>query len=469
MTQLAQEPLHHPAAGRSVGIIFPVGMLGGGFPSETITRGIALGATGIALDGGSTDSGPYYLGTGAAKTTAAAVRRDLRELLTAGRLADIPLVVTSCGTGGTDAGVDWVAAMVEDIAREAHLSFSMATIYSEQSPEMICEAITAGKITPLAAAGPLEPAVALSCAHIVGLMGHEPIGQALAAGADVVLTGRATDTASVAALALMRDLPAGPTWHAAKTVECGGQCTTSPARGGVYTVIDENGFTIEPLEPQSACTPTSVAAHMLYENADPFRMREPTGTLDTSDATYTAVDDRVVRVEGSKFEPATQHTIKLEGSAIAGYETVALVGIRDPHILANIDTWMATFDSYLDGRVQALLNLEPDHYDTELRCYGHNAILGPLDPDTTPPREVGVLFKVRAPDQATATAIAKIANPALLHLPLPAMTHMPTFAFATSPAELERGAVYEFVLNHTIDVNPSTDLIRTEHREVNHA
>jgi len=36
-------------------------MLGGGFPAETITRGIALGADIIAIDGGSTDSGPHYL------------------------------------------------------------------------------------------------------------------------------------------------------------------------------------------------------------------------------------------------------------------------------------------------------------------------------------------------------------------------------------------------------------------------
>jgi len=44
-----------------VRVLVPVGMLGGGFPAETITRGIALGADIIAIDGGSTDSGPHYL------------------------------------------------------------------------------------------------------------------------------------------------------------------------------------------------------------------------------------------------------------------------------------------------------------------------------------------------------------------------------------------------------------------------
>jgi hypothetical protein len=83
-----------------------------------------------------------------------------------------------------------------------------------------------------------------------------------------------------------------------------------------------------------------------------------------------------------------------------------------------------------------------------------------------PPREVGLLFKVRAADQSIATAIAKTANPYLLHLPLPEMSHLPSFAFATSPAEIERGPVYEFVLNHVLELDDVTDVFRTEITEV---
>ncbi|MET8278862.1 hypothetical protein [Micromonospora sp. NPDC005174] len=66
-----------------VRILVSSGMLGSGFPPEIVDRGPELGADVIAVDGGSTDSGPYYLGTGTAKTTAAAVARDLRLLLRA--------------------------------------------------------------------------------------------------------------------------------------------------------------------------------------------------------------------------------------------------------------------------------------------------------------------------------------------------------------------------------------------------
>jgi hypothetical protein len=435
-------------------------MLGAGFPAETIRRGIELGATAIAVDGGSTDSGPYALGTGTAKTTAEAVSRDLRVLLTAARRADIPLVVTSCGTAGTDRGLQWVEDQVREIAAEAGLAFTLATIASEQPPEVVKAAIAAGRVTPLPPAGPLTPESVASCVHIVALMGAEPIIDALAEGADVVLAGRATDTASVAAIALRAGLPAGPSWHAAKTVECGGLCTTKPLSGGVLVEVDNAGFTVEPLDPTSRCTPHTVAAHMLYENADPYRMREPSGTLDTTDATYIQVDPRRVRVEGSRFEPADQYTNKLEGSALAGYETISLAGIRDPEILADLDTWTSIFLASLRDRVRTLLDLADESYCATVHRYGYDAILGPLDVPQPPPREVGVVLKIRAPDQATATAIAKIANPLLLHQPLPGMTHMPSFAFATSPAEIERGAVYEFVLNHVVAVASPTEMFR---------
>src|SRR5882724_4949324 len=132
-----------------IGVIFPTGMLGGGFPPHTIERGIELGAAAIAVDAGSTDSGPYYLGTGTAKTTAAAVERDLRVLLTAARRADIPLIVTSCGTSGTDAGVEWIAEMAERIAVQENLHFTLARIYSEQSAAHLTTALRSGLIRPL--------------------------------------------------------------------------------------------------------------------------------------------------------------------------------------------------------------------------------------------------------------------------------------------------------------------------------
>jgi acyclic terpene utilization AtuA family protein len=448
----------------AVRVLVPVGMLGGGFPPATIARGLALGADVIAVDGGSTDSGPHYLGTATAKTARGAVARDLRHIIPAAQQAGIPVIIGSCGTSGTDAGVDWVHSILAEVAAEHGATYRVARIYAEQDPDALAELLRRERIHPLPPAGPLEEATLRRCTHIVGLMGHEPITAALDRGAEVVLAGRATDTALTAAVPLQRGMPAGPTWHAAKIAECGGLCTTDPRSGGVLVTIDHSGFTVEPLGETARCTPASIAAHMMYENADPFRLREPAGTLDTADAVYTAIDERSVRVEGSRFEPAGRHTIKLEGAATAGFQTMIVSGIRDPKVLRRLDEWCDQLLAYLHGQLPATVGLQPGDYDIRLLRYGHDGVLGAAEPraDETP-REVAIVFLATAADQATATQIAKFANPVLLHAPLPGDTALPSFAFLGSPAEIERGQIHEFVLQHAVDVATPTALFRTVH------
>jgi len=98
----------------------------------------------------------------------------------------------------------------------------------------------------------------------------------------------------------------------------------------------QDEFIIEPANPQMRCTPVSVAAHTLYENADPFLLYEPSGALETKDATYEAVDDRCVRVRGSGFRKLP-YTIKLEGAKMIGYQSIVIGGVRDPVILGQLD------------------------------------------------------------------------------------------------------------------------------------
>ena len=446
-------------------VLIPAGMLGAGFTEAALERGIALGAHAIAIDGGSTDSGPYYLGTASPKMPEEAIAADLRLMLVQGAAAGIPVIIGSAGTGGTDAGVDWVAGIVTGLAEMLGLRLRVARIYSEQDPEELAAMLAEGRITPLPPAGELSLETLNGCEHIVALLGAEPFCAALDAGVDVIIAGRATDTALIAALPLLRGCPPGPAWHAAKTSECGGLCTTNPRGGGVLVAIDDSGFTVEPLELDSACTPMSVSAHMLYENADPYLMREPSGTLDVTDARYEALDDRRVRVTGSTYSDEP-YTMKLEGSGLVGFQSIAIAGIKDAGVLADIDLWSAGLCDFVRFKVGAVLGLDEADYQLELRCYGYNAVLGDLDPDTAPPREVGAMLIATADDQATATKIIKLANPYLLHMPLPSMDHLPSFAFMSSPAEIERGPLYEFRLQHVVSVERPDELSRTEIFEV---
>jgi hypothetical protein len=282
----------------------------------------------------------------------------------------------------------------------------------------------------------------------------------------VVLAGRATDTALLAALPLLQGFPPGPVWHAAKIAECGGLCTTSPMSGGVVVAVDQAGFTIEPLDGNASCTPTSVAAHMMYENADPYHLREPDGTLNTECATYRALDARRVRVEGSRFEPEP-YTIKLEGAAPVGYQTIIVTGMRAPVVLDRIDEWCEQVLGYLHKQIPVTFGLPSHAYDLQIRRYGHDAVLGSAEPGRgRTPREVGIVFIATAADQDMATELARFANPVLLHAPLPDESAMPTYAFFGSPVETERGEVHEFLLNHVVDVDDPSELFTTVLSEV---
>ena len=65
----------------------------------------------------------------------------------------------------------------------------------------------------------------------MALAGVEQISAALATGADIVIAGRTTDTAIIAALPLERGCHAGVAWHGAKIGECGALCATNPQSG----------------------------------------------------------------------------------------------------------------------------------------------------------------------------------------------------------------------------------------------
>ncbi|MCE3289774.1 MAG: hypothetical protein K0R83_1786, partial [Caulobacter sp.] len=47
---------------RPVKVLVPTGALGAGCPEDAFQRGVSLKPDALAVDAGSTDSGPYYLG-----------------------------------------------------------------------------------------------------------------------------------------------------------------------------------------------------------------------------------------------------------------------------------------------------------------------------------------------------------------------------------------------------------------------
>ena len=454
-----------------VRLLSPTGMLGSGYAEQSLARGVELEPHVIAVDAGSTDMGPAYLGGGTSGFARESVKRDLRLLLLARDRLGVPLIVGSCGMGGGDAGVDWMREIALEVASQEGLHFRLALIRSEQDKDYLKRRLREGRIHPLNPAPEISEAVIDGSAHIVGMMGHEPISSELERGAEVVLAGRASDTALFAAVPLLHGAPEGLVWHAAKILECGAACAAIRKRAdGVFGWIHDDHFVVEPLDLDIACTPQSVAAHTLYENADPFLITEPSGVLDTTAATYEARDDRAVSVRGSAFRPAEAYTVKLEGAEIVGYQTILIGGVRDPYILRQLDSWLESMRERFGQHVIEIFGgrLGPGDYSIGVRVYGRDAVMGALEPLAGElPHEVGLLFEVTAGDQATATEIAKAFAHFAVHHPIPEWNGLISgIAYPFAPAEIERGVTYRFNLNHVVEPDDPLEMFRCERLEV---
>lgn len=447
------------------------GQIGSGFLESSFARGISLEPHVIACDGGSTDGGPYYLGSGKPHFSRPGVKRDMRLMMLGRDKLGVPLIIGSCGFAGGDAGVDWMVDITEEIAREEGLRFRLATVRSEQDKEYLKRRYREGRVTPLNPAPPISEAIIDRSAHIVGMMGHAPIADALEKGADIVLCGRASDTSLFATVPIMRGSGAGPAWHAAKILECGTAATVIRKRpDSIMAWIREDHFDIEPMDPDSQCSAQSVASHTLYENADPFLITEPDGTIDCHGSRYEALNDRAVRVHGSQFIPSGRTTIKLEGAESLGHQAIIVGGVREPYILRQLDSWLEAMQEKFAGRVQEIFGgrVGPGEYDIHVRVYGRDGVMGKLEPLADQMgHEACLLFTLTAKDAGTVDAIAKTFAHFALHYPIPEWGGLISgLAFPMAPAHVGKGEVFRFNLNHVVAPVDSLEMFRTSVVEV---
>ena len=454
-----------------VRVLSASGQIGSGFLETSFARGVSLRPDVIACDGGSTDAGPVHLGSGRPHFSREGTKRDLRLMMTAGAALRVPVIVGSCGFGGGDDGVAWMRDIALEIAREEGLHPRIALIRSEQDKEYLKRRYREDRILPLNPAPHLDEAVIDRSAHIVGMMGHEPIAAAIEDGADIVLAGRASDTALFATVPLMKGADAGATWHAAKILECGTACVVQRKRpDSIFAWIRDDHFDIEPMDPQARCSPQSVASHTLYENADPFLITEPGGVLDSREARYEALNDRAVRVRGSQFHPADRVTIKLEGAELLGYQSIIIGGVREPYIIRQLDSWLAGMQANFAERVRELFNgrVGADDYSIHARVYGRDGVMGKLEPKAHEiGHEVGLLFTITSGEEAVTQAIAKTFAHFAVHYPIPEWRGLISgIAYPTVPADTYKGAAYRFNLNHVVVPDSAHEMFHTEFLEV---
>lgn len=448
-------------------ILAPTAILGYGFPEESFLRGIELKPHVIAVDAGSTDPGPYYLGAGKSFTDRQAVKRDLEYMIQYGLELNVPVIVGTSGGSGAEPHLRWTKEIVLEIAKEKGYDFSLAVIPADINKSYLTEALKDERIIDMYPQCPLTDEKIDGASHIVAQMGIEPIVKALDKKAQVILTGRAYDPTVFAALPIKEGYNPGLAFHLGKILECA--CIASEPGSGsdcMMGYIYDDCFEIEPLSDVRRCTTLSVSAHTLYEKTDPYRLPGPGGILDLSGTTFEAVTDRRVRVSGSAFVPGDVYTVKLEGSTPVGYRTVSIAGTRDPIMIEQLDDIIAevkerTRDNFKDHDMK---------YNIQVITYGKNGVMGDWEVETAPAHEVGLVIEVVGDTEQTANTICSFFRSSMLHYGYKGrISTAGNLAFPFSPSDFSCGKVYNFSLYHLLTVEDATELFPVEIIDVREA
>lgn len=426
-------------------------LLGYGFPEASLKRGMELKPDMIGVDGGSTDPGPHYLGSGECLNSVASMRRDLQLMLRAAVPARIPMVIGTCGGAGAGAHLDTVVDLAKQIAREDNLHFRLAVIRADQDKAFVKRKLADGKIRALRNVPPLTAADIDRSSKIVGMMGPEPFSKALDAGATVILAGRSTDPAPFAGCAIHAGMPPAPSWYAGKMLECGAACAIPKYHDSLLVRVREDHVILEPANAEKRCTPLSAANQALHENASPVFHTEPGGLLDNSACTFEAYSEREVKVSGMTWTPQP-YSIKLEGAELVGYRAITICATRDPILISQIDNYLEESRREIDRRATAF-GVPSSQYKLVFHVYGRDGVMQGMEPlRNNPSHELCLVIEVVSDTQDKAAAVLSIARVVTPKMDFPGrMCTSGNMAFPFSPSDINVGPVYRFSVFHVVD------------------
>ena len=448
-------------------IIVPTGHLGTTpFEPESFRRGCAENPDYIVADSGSADIGPHPLGSGRPSSDPEWQYRDLEEMVLRARELDVPMIVGSAADTGSNTGVDSYLEMLVRIAKEHNLpQFRVAGLYSElpvsTAINMFDEGVAFSGLNGRPDAN--RPMIERSD-HIVAVMGARPILSALQEGADVIVTGRASDPSIFAAPLIHKGHELADAYLAGKALECASFCA-EPFMGKetILGEVSRGRVDLTAMHPEQRCTPLSVAGHTMYERVTPYEELVPGGRLDLSECTYEQLDAKTTRVTGQTFEVNETYAIKIEGSGKVAERRITIAGVRDPHTIEHIDQAI----ELARGKLESRFGPVGDTYDIYFHLYGKNAVMGSRD--TAAPRiphELGIVVDVSAEDPTLAERVCQIAAKALFYARLPNVKGTAGTSAIYTDQILVANAVYQWTLNHTVVLDDPDTLFHTEVRTV---
>ncbi len=423
------------------------GMLGYGYSEEALNNAFLQNPDVIGVDAGSTDPGPHYLGSGHSFTDSEAVKRDLTLSLPVAVRKKIPFIIGSAGGSGAKPHVTWLCKIIDQIALENMLNFKIAIIYADVSTEYVLDKYSQGKILPMGRLEATQESIQNSN-RIVAQNSIEPVIEALDGGADVVVCGRLCDTAIYAAPAIRAGYDPGLAFHMAKIMECGSMCCDPASASDVMMgEIEDQYFTLTPMNPIRRCTIPRVAAHTMYEQANPYLIYEPNGMIDLENCHYDQISPRSVCVQGSVFKPTPQKTIKLEGTQLAGYRTIAIAGINDHNTILHLDEILTGVKQFLS---ENLNDIPSSDYIIKLRSFGVTA----NDISCGCEGNLGIVLESIGKTEEMSATVCALARSSMLHYDYQGRKSTSgNLAFPFSPSDFKLGPVFVFSLYHLCEVD----------------
>jgi hypothetical protein len=448
-------------------VLSPTAILGYGFPLDSFKEGMKRKPHVIAVDAGSTDPGPYYLGAGISFTDRNSVKRDLEIMIPAALEAKIPVIIGTAGGSGGRPHVELTVNIIKEIAKERKLTFKMAVIQSEFDKEYIKMKLAKGDIAPLKPAKEITAEDVDQSVRIVAQMGEEPYIKALEDGANVILAGRSYDPSVFSSLPIMMGFDKGLAMHMGKILECAAIAAV-PGSGSdcMFGYLQKDCFILEPLSPLRKCTTLSVAAHTLYEKSNPYILPGPGGAINLHESAFEQISDNKVKVSGSKFVPTDGYFVKLEGVKKVGYRTISFAACTDPIEISKIDDIVNSVKARVKNNFE---NFGIKDFFLDFKIYGKNGVMGmfPGKVDTVP-NELMIIIEAIAETQEQADTICGFARSTMLHFGYEGrISTAGNLAFPFSPSDCHVGEVFEFNVYHLMKVDNSLDIFPITYTQFN--
>jgi len=403
-----------------------------------------------------------------ARDPAAGYARDfvslMKQILPACIERDIKVVANAGGVN-----VSGCASAVREVARElglgGRLKIGIVTgdDILDRIDEMLSRGIELRNMDTDEPLGTVRDRIQSANAYL----GAAPIVEALNQKANVVITGRATDTGLTLGPMIHEFGWAADDWDklaagtiAGHIIECGAQCSGGNCQYDWQTIPDmaNIGFPIAEAAPDGTFVITkhegtggrvnipSIKEQLLYEMGDPHEYITPDCVADFTTIQLADGGGDRVRVFGIKGRPATD-SLKVSISYSAGYKAVGTLVYAWPDAYEKA----RAADKILRGRLDRL-GLKFDHTLTEF--VGVNATHGPLagEPSRDVP-EVQLRVGVRGDDRADIERFTKEIAPLILTGP-PAVT-----GFAGGRPKVEEIVAYWPALIPKREISTTAEII----------